>query len=94
MRRTRQELDEEVQCPHCAGSGIKECHLRNIPATCSFCSGSGLVREPKFRAICECGEKQPRYTGAYTAQHWMRNHLRSHAPEEPEDFGEADECAG
>lgn len=87
--RTREELDSEVQCSRCAGSGIAEHPLRYGPTTCSLCWGSGLVRPPKFRVVCECGQKQPRYASNFTAQKWMHAHLRSHAPEEAEDFGEA-----
>lgn len=85
--RSRTELSEESQCPRCAGSGILENPYRpGQSLTCGHCSGSGLIRPPKFRVTCECGEKQPRWTTAYTADKWMNDHLRSHAPEEPEDY--------
>jgi DnaJ-class molecular chaperone len=83
--RTRQELAEETQCPRCAGSGVAESQMRYGPMDCSHCSGSGLVRVPKFRVTCECGERQPRFASSHTAGKWMRDHLRSHAPEEPEE---------
>ena len=34
------------------------------------------MREPKFRAICECGERQPRATTAFTVDKWMSQHKR------------------
>jgi hypothetical protein len=82
--RTRQQMYEEAQCARCAGSGIAEHPLKYGPMSCPNCTGSGLVRPPKFRAECECGEKQPRWSTAFTAEKWMRQHLRSHAPEEPD----------
>lgn len=90
--RSRQELDESTQCPRCAGSGVSdERYLRGTGyrMSCSFCSGSGLVKPPKMRAECECGVRQPRWTTAHTAKQWMNDHLRSHAPEAPPELGEA-----
>lgn len=83
-RRSRVELDSGTQCPRCAGSGVAEHPLRYGPTTCLDCAGSGLVRPPKFRAECECGTRQPGWTTAFTSEQWMSNHLRSHAPEEPD----------
>lgn len=84
--RTRKDLDESTQCPRCAGSGITEHPIRSYGATrCGFCSGSGLTKPPKFQAECECGEKQPRWTTAFTSEQWMKRHLHSHAPEDDPD---------
>lgn len=81
MRRTRADFTVERQCTRCRGTGTMDCHLRHIPVTCSFCSGSGLTRPPKFRVVCECGEQQPRYAHHLTGQKWMHDHMRSHIPQ-------------
>lgn len=67
-------------CRHCNGSGEIE-RFPNAPLmVCSFCGGSGLSKEPKFRATCECGVRQPRATTAWTANKWMKEHLKTHRP--------------
>lgn len=32
----------------------------------------------KFKAICECGAKSPRFATDYTAARWMREHEAWH----------------
>jgi hypothetical protein len=86
--RTRRQLDEETQCPRCAGTGVRD-GFEGYRRRCSSCSGSGLLKEPKMRAMCECGERQPRWTTAFTATQWMTGHLRFHAPEDEPAEGEA-----
>lgn len=34
------------------------------------------MNEPKFRAVCECGTRQPRATTAFTVDKWMHQHKR------------------
>lgn len=85
--RTRAQLFEESQCPKCSGSGVTDAW--GYRQSCSCCAGSGLIKPPKMRATCECGEQQPRWTSAFTAQKWMHQHLRTHAPEDEPAEGEA-----
>lgn len=64
-------MADDSPCKVCGGTGTNAYY--GIP--CGGCNGSGLRTNPKFRAECECGAKQPRLTTAYTAGQWMYKHL-------------------
>ncbi len=64
-------------CRHCEGTGEIARYPMDKTMPCGFCAGSGLKKEPKFRAVCECGAKQPRATTAWTVNQWMREHLKT-----------------
>lgn len=68
-----------VPCRHCDGAGEVTRYGGSF-MPCGFCNGSGLAREPKFRATCECGVVQPRATTVWTAHKWMKEHLKTHRP--------------
>jgi len=40
-----------------------------------------MIAAAKFRVVCECGKKQPRFTTDTTANYWMRDHERWHRDE-------------
>lgn len=66
-------MTDNTACRPCNGQGIDESWGK--ASRCCFCDGTGLKRVPKFRAVCECGVKQPRHTTAWTSQQWMYKHL-------------------
>lgn len=72
-------------CKQCNGTGELDRYPGNRPMPCSFCSGSGLAKEPKFRVTCECGVVQPGATLAWNAERWMKDHLKTHRPKETFD---------
>ena len=41
-----------------------------------------LKAAAKFRAICECGKKSPRFATDTTTNYWMRDHERAHRASE------------
>lgn len=67
------------RCRKCSGSGVgRYGGLR--PIDCMYCAGTGLGKQPKFRAECECGKRSPRLVSAYSVEKWMREHGRTHRP--------------
>jgi len=72
-------------CSHCDGKGEVERFGGPHVMPCSHCNGSGLAKEPKFRVTCECGVQQPRATTAWSANKWMKDHLKTHRPKENTD---------
>lgn len=72
-------------CRQCGGTGVTKnaMLLRAGFRDCHDCGASGLARQPRFRAQCECGAKQPRLATASTAERWMKAHLRTHRSTAP-----------
>jgi hypothetical protein len=64
-------MTDNTACKSCNGSGTS--YTGKHP--CAFCDGSGLRLKPRFRAVCECGERQLRWTTAYTSNQWMYKHI-------------------
>lgn len=42
----------------------------------------------RFRAVCECGKKSPRYATDHTTTYWMRDHERWHREQQATVFAE------
>lgn len=73
-------MSSDELCRSCNGNGEIARYPSGPTMPCGFCNGSGLAREPRFRAVCECGVTQPRHTTAWTVDKWMKKHLKTHRP--------------
>lgn len=74
------ESQQQQPCRRCSGDGIEKRGIGAGKLDCGGCAGSGLAHVPKMRVQCDCGVRQPRATSAFTANQWMRKHLRTHRP--------------